>query len=43
MKIKTSELLLIKYIKTTKLFLIESPYQVCENFKISVLYDSANR
>ena len=29
MKTKTSELLLIKYNKTTKLFLIESQYQVC--------------
>ena len=43
MKTKTSELLLIKYNKTTKLFLIESQYQVCTNFKISILYYSANR
>ena len=42
-KTKTSELLLIKYIKITKLFVIESHHQVCTNFKISMFYYSANR
>ena len=37
-KTKTSELLLIKYIKITKLFVIESYHQVCINFKSSILY-----
>ena len=32
MKTKTSELLLIKYTKITKLFLIELHHQVCTSF-----------
>ena len=40
-KTKTSELLLIKYLKTAKLFVTKSHHQVCTNYKI--LYYSANR
>ena len=42
-KTKTSELLLIKYIKITKLFVIESYHQVCTKFNISILCYSVNR
>ena len=42
-KIKTSKLLLIKYIKITKLFTVWSNDQVCTNFRISILYYSTNR
>ena len=35
-KTNTSELLLIKYVKITKLFMIKSHHQVCINFEISI-------